>query len=170
MAAILVTCGAGYVGSHCCKHSHRAGFIPVVVDNLDTGHRDFVRWGPFQQGDIRDQDFVLGVIDRHKPVAAMHFAAKSLVSESVQAPDLFYDNNVGGALTLLECPRDGGAHSPVFSSTWASAAPGRRWRAGCSAGRPTIPVSRRLSPSHGAGIKDGSRRESGRRMDRRRRN
>jgi UDP-arabinose 4-epimerase len=119
MPTILVTGGAGYVGSHCCKYLHRAGWLPVVVDNLDTGHRDFVRWGPFEEGDIRDRDFVLGVIDRHKPVAAMHFAAKSLVSESVQAPDLYYDNNVGGALTLLGCLRDRGVKSLVFSSTCA---------------------------------------------------
>ena len=119
MPTILVTGGAGYVGSHCCKHLHRAGYLPVVVDNLDTGHRDFVRWGPFEEGDIRNRDFVLGVIDRHEPVAAMHFAAKSLVSESVQAPDRYYDNNVGGALSLLECLRDRGVKNLVFSSTCA---------------------------------------------------
>jgi len=119
MPTILVTGGAGYVGSHCCKHLHRAGYLPVVVDNLDTGHRDFVRWGPFEEGDIRNREFVLGVINRHRPVAAMHFAAKSLVSESVRAPDVYYGNNIGGTLTLLECLRDKGVKNLVFSSTCA---------------------------------------------------
>jgi UDP-glucose-4-epimerase GalE len=119
MPTILVTGGAGYVGSHCCKHLQRAGYLPVVVDNLGTGHRDFVRWGPFEEGDIRSRDFLIGVIDRHKPVAAMHFAAKSLVSESVKAPDLYYDNNIGGTLILLECLRKKGVRNLVFSSTCA---------------------------------------------------
>ena len=59
MPTILVAGGAGYVGSHCCKHLNRAGYLPVVVDNLGTGHRDFVRWGPFEEGDIRNRDFLL---------------------------------------------------------------------------------------------------------------
>ena len=119
MRAILVTGGAGYVGSHCCKALHRAGFLPVVLDNLGTGHREFVRWGPFEQGDVRDRGFVLGVLDRHRPEAAMHFAAKSLVAELVAAPELYYDNNVGGTLTLLECLRARGVDRLVFSSTCA---------------------------------------------------
>ncbi|HXZ14440.1 MAG TPA: UDP-glucose 4-epimerase GalE [Roseiarcus sp.] len=119
MRAILVTGGAGYVGSHCCKHLHRAGYLPVVVDNLDTGHRDFVRWGPFEQGDVRNRDFMLGVIDRYRPEAAMHFAAKSLVAESVQAPGLYYDNNIGGTLSLLECLKAKGVMKLVFSSSCA---------------------------------------------------
>lgn len=119
MPTILVTGGAGYVGSHCCKHLQRAGYLPVVVDNLGTGYRDFVRWGPFEVGDIRNREFILGVIDRHTPVAAMHFAAKSLVPESVKAPEVYYDNNIGGTLTLLECLRDKGVRNLVFSSTCA---------------------------------------------------
>jgi UDP-arabinose 4-epimerase len=119
METILVTGGAGYVGSHCCKHLQRAGYLPVVVDNLGTGHRDFVRWGPFEEGDVRNREFILNVIDRYRPTAAIHFAAKSLVSESVQAPDVYYDNNIGGTLNLLQCLRDRGIKNVVFSSTCA---------------------------------------------------
>ena len=119
MPTILVTGGAGYVGGHCCKHLHRAGYLPVVLDNLGTGHREFVRWGPFEEGDIRNREFLLGVIDRHRPVGAMHFAAKSLVSELVKAPDVYYENNIVGTLSLLECLRDKGVRNLVFSSTCA---------------------------------------------------
>ncbi len=119
MQTILVTGGAGYVGSHCCKTLSEYGYRPVVLDNLSTGHREFVRWGPLEEGDVRDRDFVLGVIDRHQPVAAMHFAAKSLVGESVSKPDLYYENNIFGTLNLLRCLRDRNVGALVFSSTCA---------------------------------------------------
>ena len=119
MSTILVIGGAGYVGSHCCKHLGGAGYLPVVVDNLTTGHPDFVRWGPLEEGDIRNRDFIAAVIDRYRPVAVMHFAAKSLVAESVAAPDAYYENNVVGTLALLECLRDKGINNLVFSSTCA---------------------------------------------------
>lgn len=119
MSNILVVGGAGYIGAHCCKQLHISGFTPIVLDNLSTGHRDFVSWGPFQEGDVRDKRTLLNVLDRFKPAAVMHFAAKSLVGESVEDPRLYYDNNVVGTLTLLECMNEKNINKLVFSSTCA---------------------------------------------------
>ncbi|GGC81879.1 UDP-glucose 4-epimerase GalE [Chelatococcus reniformis] len=119
MTAVLVVGGAGYVGSHCCQELHASGYRPVVIDNFTTGHRDFVRWGPCEDGDVRDRDFLLDVFDRHKPAAVMHFAAKSLVGESVDHPEIYYDNNVSGTLNLLNCMVARGVSELVFSSTCA---------------------------------------------------
>ena len=78
---ILVTGGAGYVGAHACKALVRAGFTPVVFDNLSTGHRDFVRWGPFVEGDIRDFPAVLQALRAYRPDAVLHFAACAYVGK-----------------------------------------------------------------------------------------
>ena len=93
-SAILVTGGAGYIGSHVCKALSRAGFIPVTYDNLCSGNREAVKWGPFEAGDIRDRDRLGSVIKKYRPVAIMHFAALIQVSSSVEDPAIFYDNNV----------------------------------------------------------------------------
>ncbi|RVT96744.1 UDP-glucose 4-epimerase GalE [Rhodovarius crocodyli] len=117
--AILVTGGAGYVGSHACKALAAAGYLPVVLDNFSTGHADFVRWGPQVKGDIADSALVAETITRHGCAGVMHFAAASLVGESVSNPGLYYANNVGGTLGLLEGMRQAGCRSIVFSSTCA---------------------------------------------------
>ncbi len=116
---ILVLGGAGYVGSHCCKALSRAGFVPVVLDNLSTGHRDFVRWGPLIEGDIRDRARLDSVFREYRPVAVMHFAALALVGESVIEPSKYWDVNVGGTLTLLDAMREANVNKLVFSSTCA---------------------------------------------------
>jgi len=117
---ILVTGGAGYVGSHACLALSQAGFTPVVYDNLSNGHAAFVQWGELETGDIRDAARLDAVIARHRPVAILHFAALIEVGESVKAPGRFYDNNVVGALTLIEAARRGGIEAMVFSSTCAT--------------------------------------------------
>lgn len=117
---VLVTGGAGYVGSHCCLALAEAGFTPVVYDNLSNGHARAVQWGPLEAGDIRDGDRLDAVIARYKPVAVLHFAALIEVGESVKYPGRFYDNNVGGALALIEAARRGGVDKLVFSSTCAT--------------------------------------------------
>jgi UDP-glucose 4-epimerase len=117
---VLVTGGAGYVGSHACLRLSEAGFTPVVYDNLSNGHRQFVQWGPFEEGDIRDGDQLDLVFARHRPVAVMHFAALIEVGESVKAPGRFYENNVGGAISLIEAARRAGVGAMVFSSTCAT--------------------------------------------------
>ncbi len=119
MATILVTGGAGYVGAHCCLALARAGHKVVAYDNLSNGHERFVKWGPFERGDIRDRDRLGAVFAAHKPDAVIHCAASIEVGESVQWPDRFYENNVVGALTLLDVMLGAGVGAFVFSSTCA---------------------------------------------------
>ena len=117
--SVLVTGGAGYVGSHVCKALHRSGFLPVTLDNLSTGHRQAVRWGPLEVGDVRNEEFVAEVMRRHGVSAVLHFAAASLVGESGSKPLEYYDNNVGGAISLVTAMRRCGVSRIVFSSTCA---------------------------------------------------
>ena len=118
-ANILVTGGAGYIGSHTCKALHAAGLTPVTYDNLSLGHAEFVKWGPLVKGDTRDADRVAETITAHDIQAVIHFAALSSVGESVAEPTRYYANNVGGLLGVLEGMRIAGCRSIVFSSTAA---------------------------------------------------
>ncbi len=120
MSAILVTGGAGYVGSHACKVLSAAGFLPVAFDNLSTGHRWAVQWGPLEHGDLADVEAVRRAIRRHRVEAVMHFAASSDVGESMRQPGPYFRNNVGGTLNLLEAMADCGIRRLVLSSTCAS--------------------------------------------------
>jgi len=117
---ILVTGGAGYIGSHACKALARYGYNPVAVDNLSTGHAWSVKWGDLEECDLRDREKIATIFERHKPVAVMHFAAHSYVGESVENPGKYYNNNVIGTLTLLEVMREQGIDMLVFSSTCAT--------------------------------------------------
>ena len=117
---VLVTGGAGYVGSHACKALAAAGYQPIVFDNLVYGHEQAVRWGPLEQGDISDRFRLDAVIERYRPEAVMHFAAYAYVGESVIDPGKYYRNNTAGTLTLLEAMRDHGIRRFVFSSTCAT--------------------------------------------------
>ncbi|MGK9231085.1 UDP-glucose 4-epimerase GalE [Inquilinus limosus] len=123
---VLVTGGAGYIGSHACKALAASGFVPVTVDNLSRGHRDFVQWGPLEEADIGDGPALDRVMARHKPVAILHFAALTYVGESVTEPALYYRNNVSGSLSLLEAARGHGIGTVVFSSTCATYGPPER--------------------------------------------
>ncbi|HEY1612989.1 MAG TPA: UDP-glucose 4-epimerase GalE [Rhizomicrobium sp.] len=119
-APVLVTGGAGYVGSHACCALKAAGFVPVTYDNLQRGHRELVQFGPLEIGDILDGDRLLDVIDRYRPQAVMHFAALAYVGESVNEPGLYYRNNFAGALSVLEAMQKRGLKHFVFSSTCAT--------------------------------------------------
>ena len=119
MTRILVTGGAGYIGSHCCAALAAAGFEPVVYDDLSTGHAEFVRWGPRVEGDIRDEPALRAAMRTHRPEAVMHFAALALVGESMTDPDRYRDVNVGGTQALLRAMRAEGLDHLVFSSTCA---------------------------------------------------
>lgn len=117
---VLVTGGAGYIGSHACKALAAAGYTPVVYDNLSYGHEWAVKWGPLEVGDIGDHARLQTVIRKHQPVAVMHFAAFAYVGESVANPLKYYRNNVAGTLTLIEEMLDAGIDKMVFSSTCAT--------------------------------------------------
>ena len=117
--AVLVAGGAGYIGSHVCEALATAGYLPVTLDNLSTGHAAFVRWGPLVQGDVTDAEAVRRALIDHEAVAVMHFAASSVVSESTVQPLEYYRNNVGGLLSLLDGMRAAGVDKLVFSSTCA---------------------------------------------------
>ena len=120
MAVVLVTGGAGYVGSHACKALAAAGHEPVVFDNLSTGWRAAVRWGPLIEGDLLDRAALDAAFARHRPQAVMHFAALSYVGDSVARPDLYWRNNVAGSINLAMAAREHGVGALVFSSTCAT--------------------------------------------------
>ena len=117
---VLVTGGAGYIGSHACKALARAGFTPVAFDNQSTGWAEAVRYGPLAQGDLMDRASIDAALAEHRPVAVMHFAALSLVGESMKDPGLYWRVNVGGALNLIEAACAAGVKNFVFSSTCAT--------------------------------------------------
>lgn len=117
--AVLVTGGAGFVGSHTCKALAKAGYLPVVYDDLSNGVEDAVRWGPLEVGALEDEAHLASVVARHKPVAVVHFAAFIEAGESVREPGRFYRNNVAGTLSLLQVMREADIKRVVFSSTAA---------------------------------------------------
>jgi len=120
MKTILVTGGAGYIGSHACKALVQAGYLPVTYDNLITGWQDAVQFGPFEQGDLLDRDRLDAVFAKHKPDAVMHFAALSQVGDAMRQPGVYWSNNVTGSLTLIEAAVAAGCLDFVFSSTCAT--------------------------------------------------
>ena len=120
MTTILVTGGAGYIGSHCCKAFAAAGWDVVVYDNLKHGWRDMVKWGPLIEGDILDADALTAAIAKVKPNAVAHFAALISVAESVADPALHYRNNAIGSFNILEAMRANGVGKIIFSSTAAT--------------------------------------------------
>jgi UDP-arabinose 4-epimerase len=127
---VLVTGGAGYIGSHTAKFLRRRGWFPVVLDDLSAGHRTFAEFGPFEQGDIRDEARVLDVIKRHAIEAVIHFAAKTLVSESFLAPEAYFSVNVTGMISLLGAMKRADVRRLVFSSSCAVYGPSQAERIG----------------------------------------
>ncbi|MEO0369990.1 MAG: UDP-glucose 4-epimerase GalE [Pseudomonadota bacterium] len=120
MTNILVTGGAGYIGSHACKLLKSQGYTPITYDNLVTGWQDAVQFGPFEQGDLRDGPRLAEVFAKYKPTAVMHFAALSQVGDSMKDPGAYWDNNVGGSRVLMQAAVDAGCLNFVFSSTCAT--------------------------------------------------
>jgi len=119
MSVILVTGGAGYIGSHAVKELREQGYHPLVYDNLSTGHQWAVRKGELIEGDLGDTSHVKEIFYQKNPVAVMHFAASSLVGESVEQPALYFRNNVINTLNLLEAMLTSGVKYFIFSSTAA---------------------------------------------------
>lgn len=120
MTHVLVTGGAGYIGSHACKALKGLGYIPVTFDNLSTGWQDAVKFGPFFQGDLLDQQALDTVFTKFNPQAVMHFAALSQVGQSMDAPGSYWRNNVQGSLNLIETAIAHKCDKFVFSSTCAT--------------------------------------------------
>ncbi|SFJ60526.1 UDP-glucose 4-epimerase GalE [Celeribacter neptunius] len=118
--SVIVTGGAGYIGSHACKALRAAGYEPVTFDNLSTGWEDAVKFGPFEKGDLLDRARLDEVFAKYQPVAVMHFAAFSQVGESMKDPGKYWHNNVIGSLTLIEAAVAAGCPNFVFSSTCAT--------------------------------------------------
>jgi UDP-glucose-4-epimerase GalE len=120
MKTVLVTGGAGFVGSHACKALSRAGHLPVTIDNLERGHERAVKWGPLERGDLRNENDLARVFEARRPWAVMHFAAYAYVGESASDPAKYYENNVGGSAKLLQACAAFGCRQIVFSSSCAT--------------------------------------------------
>lgn len=116
---ILVTGGAGYIGSHTAKALSQAGYEPVVFDSLEYGHPSAVKWGPLEKGSLADPAALHSVLSKYSFAAAIHFAAYISVGESVREPGKYFRNNFGNTLNLLDGLREAGIHRIVFSSTAA---------------------------------------------------
>jgi UDP-arabinose 4-epimerase len=114
---VLVTGGAGYIGSHVCKCLAGKGYLPVAYDNLSRGHRAAVKWGPLELGDIAERDRLRTVLEHYRPAAVMHFAAFAYVGESIEKPLMYYRNNVAGTTVLLETLADVRRIPFIFSSS-----------------------------------------------------
>lgn len=118
-ANVIVTGGAGYIGSHACKALSRHGFLPVTIDNLSAGRGDAVRWGPLEVGDLLDPARLQEVFHQYRPVAVMHFAACALVEESMAEPARYWRNNLIGTVNLLDVCRIHSVRAFILSSTCA---------------------------------------------------
>lgn len=114
---VVVTGGAGFIGSHVCKALYEEGYQPVVIDNLSTGHRGFVQWGPLHQMDIRETDTLSRLLLELRPLCVFHMAASINVRESMTDPSKYYHNNVIATLSLLDAMVASNIKSIVFSST-----------------------------------------------------
>jgi UDP-glucose-4-epimerase GalE len=120
MERVLVTGGAGYIGSHVCKALAKAGYEPVALDNLSTGRRQAVRWGRLLELDLADEAGVRAALERERPIAVMHLAASIEVAQSLREPARYYANNVANSLRLLDAMLAADVRTLVFSSTGAT--------------------------------------------------
>lgn len=117
---ILVTGGAGYIGSHTAKLIRQVGHTPITFDNLSNGWAEWVKFGPFVFGDIRDEEALFQALTGFKVDAVIHFAAKAYVEESTRLPEEYFDNNVAGTTALLKAMKRAGTKNLVFSSSCAT--------------------------------------------------
>jgi UDP-arabinose 4-epimerase len=120
MQNILVTGGAGFVGSHACKALARAGYRPIAFDSLERGHECAVKWGPLERGDLRNDGDLWCAFEKWQPFAVMHFAAYAYIGESTADQLNYYENNVGGTVKLLRACAEHGCSKFVFSSSCAT--------------------------------------------------
>ena len=118
--AVLICGGAGYIGSHVNKQLYKKGYETIVFDNLTYGHREAVKWGYFEQGDLKNIRDIEHVFQSYRIDAVFHFAAFAYVGESVQEPEKYYYNNVVNTLNLLKVMMKYGCHRIIFSSPCAT--------------------------------------------------
>ncbi|WP_137933802.1 UDP-glucose 4-epimerase GalE [Mesorhizobium comanense] len=118
--AVLVTGGAGFIGSHTCKLLSASGYLPVAYDNLSRGNERSVAWGPLVVGDIRDRSMLEEAIGKYQPSAVIHFAALAYVGESVHQPAEYYSTNVAGTIAVLDAARANAIGNIIFSSSCAT--------------------------------------------------
>src|ERR1700722_3197289 len=105
---VLVTGGAGYIGTQICKALSEAGYLPIVYDNLSLGHADAVQWGILEVGDLVDRKKLIETLDKYHPIAVIHVAGLKAVGESVKDPAKYYLSNVCGSVILLDALREKG--------------------------------------------------------------
>jgi len=117
---ILVTGGAGYIGAHACKLLKKNGYNPITFDDLSTGHREFVKWGPFFEGNLLNQSDIEKVFKQYEITSVMHFAAKAYVNESINNPIKYYRENIQGSINLLETFVEKKGKMFIFSSSCAT--------------------------------------------------
>jgi UDP-glucose 4-epimerase len=117
---VLVTGGAGYIGSHVAKALAGSGHVPIVLDDFSAGHRWAVRWGDLIEDDLTDTPRLASLLMRHGVQAVVHLAANAYVGESVAHPRKYFRNNVVHTLNLLDAMLDAGVSSLVFSSSCAT--------------------------------------------------
>ncbi|ACT56801.1 UDP-glucose 4-epimerase GalE [Candidatus Liberibacter asiaticus] len=117
---VLVVGGAGYIGAHTCRVLYERGFLPIVLDNLSSGHAEFVLWGPLEQVDICDYTNLRAVFAKYQPASVMHFAGLTNISESVKNPSLFYEINIKGSFNLIATAIESNVRRFIFSSTCAT--------------------------------------------------
>jgi len=114
---IIVTGGAGYIGSHVCKKLAKDGYNPITIDNLSRGDKSLVKWGPLYEDDIRNYQSIMKIIDKYLPIGVIHLAAFSYVDESLRNPFMYYDNNVNGGIALIRAMIESGVNNLVYSSS-----------------------------------------------------
>lgn len=139
MKKVLITGGAGYVGSHCCKAFAEAGWAVAAYDDLRRGSRQAVKWGPLIEGDIADDDAIGAALQKHRPDLVAHFAGYASVHESIAKPQMYYANNIYGSLVLLDQMMAADVRHLIFSSTCATY--GSPMRLPLDEDHPQIPIS-----------------------------
>ncbi len=116
---VIVTGGAGYIGSHACKALAASGYIPVTVDTLEHGFQRLVQWGPLEIGNILDTAWLITIMEKYRPVAVMHFAGLINVGQSVREPGIYYETNVAGTISLLNAMTTADIKNLIVSSSCA---------------------------------------------------
>ena len=119
MANVIVTGGAGYIGSHVCKILKKKNINPVTIDNLTNGYKSFVKWGPFEKTNLKNYNRLNRIFKKYKPIAVIHLAAKIESEKSVLNPINFYENNISDTITLLKAMEKNNINKIIFSSSAA---------------------------------------------------